>query len=131
MVENQDETNCECTEISSPRKDNVGNDCCSETHSCSKTHSCSTSSENSPCCSGDPIAEAKSLLEKSFFIALKEVHVEKLKKRIEAEWGSTIDKAVDLTIKTAAKQWQGSLSKASVNKEFYSELEKIFNSTKK
>ncbi|MGE3859816.1 MAG: hypothetical protein AB7F53_07480 [Nitrososphaeraceae archaeon] len=125
MVENQYETNCECTEISNSRKDNVGNDCCCE------TDSCKTSSDNSPCCSSDPIAEAKSLLEKSFFTALKEVHVEKLKKRIEAEWGSTIDKAVDLTIKTAAKQWQGSLSKASTNKEFYSELEKIFNSTKK
>ncbi|HJT84479.1 MAG TPA: hypothetical protein VJ697_08350 [Nitrososphaeraceae archaeon] len=54
-----------------------------------------------------------------------------MKKRIETEWGSTIDKAVDLTIKTAAKQWQGSISKASANKEFYNELEKIFNSTKK
>ncbi|HET8793203.1 MAG TPA: hypothetical protein VFM31_05385 [Nitrososphaeraceae archaeon] len=125
MVENQYETNCECTEISNSKKDNNKSDYYCE------THSCKTNSENSPCCGGDPIAEAKSLLEKSFFIALKEVHVEKLKKRIEAEWGSTIDKAVDLTIKTAAKQWQGSLSQASASKEFYSELEKIFNSTKK
>jgi hypothetical protein len=124
MVENQNEPNCECTEISSSRKDNVVNDCCCE------AHSCKTNSDNSPCCSSDPIAEAKLLLEKSFFTALKEVHVEKLKKRIETEWGSTIDKAVDLTIKTAAKQWQGSLSKAGVNKEFYNELEKIFKSTK-
>jgi hypothetical protein len=85
---------------------------------------------SSSCCSDDPIAEAKSLLERSFFTALKEVHVEKLKKQIETEWGTTIDKAVDLTIKTAAKQWQASLSKSAVNKEFYSELEKIFKTTK-
>ena len=69
-------------------------------------------------------------MEKSFFKALTEVHVEKLKKQIEREWGTTIDKAVDLTIKTVAKQWQGALSKSSVNKEFYSELEKIFNTAK-
>jgi hypothetical protein len=125
MVENRYETNCECTEIPNSKKESIKSDCCCETHS-SKTNS-----ENDPCCGGDPITEAKSLLEKSFFIALKEVHVEKLKKRIETEWGSTIDKAVDLTIKTAAKQWQGSISKASANKEFYNELEKIFNSTKK
>ena len=65
-------------------------------------------------------------MERSFFTALTEVHVEKLKKQIETEWGPTIDKAVDLTIKTVAKQWQASLSKAAANKEFYSELEKIF-----
>ena len=46
------------------------------------------------CCSDDPIAEAKSLLERSFFTTLTEIHVEKLKKQIEREWGTTIDKAV-------------------------------------
>jgi hypothetical protein len=58
------------------------------------------------------------------------VHVEKLKKQIEREWGTTIDKAVDLTIKTIAKQWQAALSKSAANKEFYSELEKIFKTAK-
>jgi hypothetical protein len=100
---------------------NVTNECCQMT-----TNKTSSSS----CCSDDPISEAKSLLERSFFIALTEVHVEKLKKQIEREWGSTIDKAVDLTIKTVAKQWQATLSKSSANKEFYSELEKIFKTTK-
>ena len=69
-------------------------------------------------------------MKRSFFTALTEVHVEKLKKQIEREWGSTIDKAVDLTIKTVAKQWQASLSKSAVNKEFYNELEKIMKTAK-
>jgi hypothetical protein len=56
--------------------------------------------------------------------------VEKLKNQIEKEWGSTIDKAVDLTIKKIAKQWQSARSKSGANKEFYSELEKIFKTTK-
>lgn len=121
MVENNCESNCECVETQSSSGDNnVANECCQMTN---KTNS-------SSCCSDDPIAEAKSLLERSFITALKEVHVEKLKKHIETEWGTTIDKAVDLTIKTVAKQWQASLSKYAVNKEFYSELEKIFKTTK-
>lgn len=122
MIENQCESNCECVETqSSSGNNNSANECCQMTNKTS----------NSSCCSDDPIAAAKSLLERSFFTALTEVHVEKLKKQIETEWGSTIDKAVDLTIKTVAKQWQASLSKSAVNKEFYSELEKIFKTTNK
>lgn len=121
MVENQCESNCECVETqSSSGNNNDANECCQMTKKTS----------GSSCCSDDPIAAAKSLLERSFFTALTEVHVEKLKKQIETEWGTTIDKAVDLTIKTVAKQWQASLSKSAVNKEFYSELEKIFKTTK-
>ncbi|MDW3630682.1 MAG: hypothetical protein QOK71_04530 [Nitrososphaeraceae archaeon] len=121
MIENQCESNCECVETQSSSGNNNGaNECCQMTNKTS----------NSSCCSDDPIAAAKSLLERSFFTALTEVHVEKLKKQIETEWGSTIDKAVDLIIKTVAKQWQASLSKSAVNKEFYSELEKIFKTTK-
>jgi hypothetical protein len=121
MIENQCESNCECVETqSSSGNNNSANECCQMTNKTS----------NSSCCSDDPISAAKLLLERSFFTALTEVHVEKLKKQIETEWGSTIDKAVDLTIKTVAKQWQASLSKSAVNKEFYSELEKIFKTTK-
>ena len=121
MEKNQCESNCECVETQrSSGNNNVANECCEMTNKTS----------NSSCCSDDPIAAAKLLLERSFFIALREVHVEKLKKQIETEWGTTIDKAVDLTIKTVAKQWQGALSKSSANKEFYSELEKIFKTAK-
>jgi len=125
MVENQCETNCECVETQrSSGNSNVANEfsCCCQT---------TTNKTNNPCCSSDdPIAGAKSLLERSFFKALTEVHLEKLKKQIEREWGSTIDKAVDLTIKTVTKQWQGALSKSSANKKFYTELEKIFKTAK-
>ena len=125
MIKNNCESNCECVETQNSSGDNnVANEC----SCCCQT---TTNKTNSPCCSSDdPIAGAKLLLEKSFFKALTEVHVEKLKKQIETEWGPTIDKAVDLTIKTVAKQWQGALSKSSANKEFYSELEKIFKTTK-
>ena len=124
MVENKCETNCECVETQrSSVHSNGANECCCGCQT-------NTNKINSPCCNDDPIAGAKSLLERSFFTALTEVHVEKLKKQIEREWGSTIDKAVDLTIKTVAKQWQAALSKSAANKEFYNELEKIFKTAK-
>ena len=124
MEENECKSNCECVETQrSSGNSNVTNEC----SCCCQT---TTNKTNSPCCNDDPIAGAKLLLEKSFFKALTEVHVEKLKKQIEREWGTTIDKAVDLTIKTVAKQWQGALLKSSANKEFYSELEKIFKTAK-
>ena len=124
MVENQCEINCECVETERRSENsNVANEC----SCCCQTN---TNKINSPCCNDDPIAGAKSLFEKSFFKALTEVHVEKLKKQIEREWGSTIDKAVDLTIKTVAKQWQAALSKSAANKEFYNELENLFKTAK-
>jgi hypothetical protein len=126
MVENQCETNCECVETQrSSGNSNVADEC--SCCSCQTT----TNKTNIPCCSSDdPIAGAKSLLERSFFKALTEVHVEKLKKQIEREWGSTIDKTVDLTIKTVAKEWQSSLLISAPNKEFYNELEKIMKTAK-
>ncbi|HEX6646859.1 MAG TPA: hypothetical protein VF047_06745 [Nitrososphaeraceae archaeon] len=124
MVENQCESNCECVETQKCSGNSNGVNECS---CCCQT---TTNKTNSPCCSNDPISGAKLLLEKSFFKALTEVHVEKLKKQIEREWGSTIDKTVDLTIRTVAKQWQAALSKSIANKEFYNELEKIFKTTK-
>lgn len=93
---------------------------------------CSNKHKHDDCsCSDmDPVNAAKSLLESAFFVALKEVHVEKLKKLIEKEWGSTIDKGVELTFKIMEKQWQSAISKTAANKEFYSELEKILAASK-
>ena len=127
MDKNQCETNCEniqTNRVSS--ENNIVNSCGCESYS-SKNSACC----DDACCSGDPISAAKSLLESSFFTAMKEVHVEKLKKIIEKEWGDTIDKSVELTIKTIAKQWHTSLLKTSANKEFYSGLEKIFRESNK
>lgn len=83
------------------------------------------------CCNTDPIEGAKKLLENAFFEALKEVHVDKIKKIIERDWGNNIEKAAELTVKTIEKQWQTSLSASYPNKEFYEELKKIMTSGNK
>lgn len=95
---------------------------------CERMHG---SNGNSSCCNTDPIEGAKKLLESAFFEALKEVHVEKIKKIIERDWGNNIDKAAELAVKTIEKQWQTSLSTSSPSKEFYEELKKIMTSGNK
>ncbi|MDN5845240.1 MAG: hypothetical protein L0H53_03090 [Candidatus Nitrosocosmicus sp.] len=77
------------------------------------------------CCDADPIETTKKLLESSFFTALKEIHVDKIKKIIEREWGSTIDRTAELAVKPIEKQWQTSVSSSITSKEFYEELGKI------
>ena len=85
MKENECESNCECVETQNSSGDNnVSNEC----SCCCQTNTNKTNSRS--CCNDDPIAGAKSLLEKSFFKALTEVHLEKLKKQIEREWGSQL-----------------------------------------
>lgn len=82
-------------------------------------------------CEVDPIGMAKQMLESSFFTAMKEVHVEKLKKIIDKEWGNHIEQAAALAIKHMEKEWQASISKSVANKEFYNELSKIMTSENK
>jgi hypothetical protein len=96
---------------------------------CETTYQGSNASCSS--CNVDPIEGAKKLLESAFFEALKEVHVEKIKKIIERDWGNNIDKAAELAVKTIEKQWQTSLSTSSPSKEFYEELKKIMTSGNK
>jgi hypothetical protein len=86
-----------------------------------KGHSCG-------CGSADPMEQAKKLLQSAFFIALKEVHVEKIKKIIERDCGEKIDKAAELVVKEVEKHWPDSLSTSFASEEFDNELRKILTS---
>ena len=103
---------CECNSCGCETRHQGGNNICSS-------------------CSNDPIEGAQKLLQSAFFEALKEVHVEKIKKIIERDWGSNIDQAAELAVRTIEKQWQSSLSNSSPSQEFYNELKKIMTSGNK
>ena len=133
MTGNQCDSNCE---VHHGREGSTyhGHNRYSDIHECNSC-GCETmrhgSNGSGSCCNTDPIEGAKKLLESAFFEALKEVHVEKIKKIIERDWGSNIDKAAELAVKTIEKQWQTSLSTSSPSKEFYEELKKIMTSGNK
>ena len=124
MVENQ----CDSTCATPTRMEECGthNQGCSDACGCGTTTSggCNGGS----CCEADPIEKAKQLLESSFFAALREVHVEKIKKIIERDWGDTIDRTAELAVKTIERQWHSSVSASNEKKEFYEELGRIMAS---
>ena len=84
----------------------------------------------SSCGSGnaDPTEQAKNLLQSAFFIALKEVHVEKIKRIIERNWGEKIDKAAELAVKEVEKHWPDSLPTSFTSEEFDNELRDVLTS---
>ena len=125
MVKNQ----CDSTCATPSRAEEYAthNQSCSDACEC-QTTAAAGDCNGSPCCEADPIQNAKQLLERSFFAALKEVHVEKIKKIIERDWGDTIDKTAELAVKTIEKQWQASVSASNTKKEFYEELGRIMAS---
>ncbi len=104
--------------------------------SCGMSHGGSSSicgmnkGHGSSCGSGsaDPMEQAKKLLQSAFFIALKEVHVEKIKRIIERNWGEKIDKAAELAVKEVEKHWPDSLPTSFTSKEFDNELREVLTS---
>jgi hypothetical protein len=90
-------------------------------------NSCCCSSQNSENNYTDPITTTKNMLEKAFYTALMEVQVEKIKKKIESEWGNTLDRTTEVIVQTMTKQWQADVSKVESSKELYHELENIFS----
>ncbi len=79
----------------------------------------------------DPVSMAQTMLEEAFFKALLEVHVQKIKERIEKEWGEGVDKAVDAIMQSMGDQWSADLAKSEASKELYKKLETIFHEKKK
>ncbi len=93
---------------------------------CSTNSCCCKSQDHGNKCT-DPITTTKYMLEKAFYTALMQVQVEKIRKKIESEWGNTLDKTTDAIMQTMTKQWQADVSKLESSKELYQELENIFS----
>ena len=53
--------------------------------------------------------------------------IEKLKKRIEATNGPTMDKVADALIETIGKEWQAMIQKSTAKKELHEKLAKIMS----
>jgi len=62
---------------------------------------------------------------RAFFSAQSELMTEKLKKRIDSAYGSTMDKLADAFMESMGKQWQAMVQKTSANQEFQEKLMKI------
>src|SRR6185437_9026700 len=102
------ENSCSCND-----SDEKMSSCDCNKEICSTKSSCCSSTDHGHSCS-DPVSTTKYMLEK-------------IKKKIESQWGSTLDKTSDAIVQSMSKQWQADISKAEASKELYQELEKIFS----
>ena len=81
------------------------------------------------CGSEDPINRVINEWHEAFHDAVHEAQVERLKKRIEANFGPTMDKVADAMFETASKVFQSMLVQSESKKELGSKLQKIFSET--
>lgn len=97
------------------------------------TCSCNSEVECGDCGCGtvDPVRQSIELLHRAFHDALYQTHVERLKKRIDASFGPSLDKAADAMIETATKIWQSTLIQSEAKQELELKLQKIFSETSK
>jgi hypothetical protein len=66
---------------------------------------------------------------KAFFAAHHEAMAERMRKRIEASYGPTMDKAADAVFEAVGKVWSSMLTQSEAKKELASKLQKIFSET--
>src|SRR5713226_2749040 len=97
------------------------------------TCSCTSEMECSDCGCGsaDPVKQSMEVWHKAFHDALYQAHVERLKKRVEASFGPSLDKAADEMIEKGTKVGKSMMAQAKGKKKLESKLQKIFSETSK
>ncbi|HEY7108939.1 MAG TPA: hypothetical protein VH415_05910 [Nitrososphaeraceae archaeon] len=79
----------------------------------------------------NPIEIGVMMWHKAFLKANMELMSEKLKKRMEAKWGSVSDKAADALIEKMEKQWMSMFLQTGADQEFREKLAKIYSEGQK
>jgi len=79
----------------------------------------------------DPIEMGAMIWQKAFFKAHLDLMAEKLKKKIEAAWGDTADKAADAMIERMESQWKAMVQQAGAEHTFREKLTKLYSEGQK
>lgn len=79
---------------------------------------------------GDSSHFMSKMYKHAFFEALHEAQVERIKKRIDAKLGPTLDKTADAVVESFSKIWQLKMQEVEARKELESTLKKIFEATR-
>ncbi|NJK77941.1 MAG: hypothetical protein HC944_03165 [Nanoarchaeota archaeon] len=77
----------------------------------------------------DPIQHAMMSWHKAFFAAHHDAMTDRMRKRIEAAYGPTMDKAADAVFEAMGKMWSSMLTQAEAKQEVALKLQKIFSET--
>ncbi len=65
----------------------------------------------------------------AYMEALYQAQVERLRKRIDAKFGPTLDKVADVVAESFEKMWQSKMTKIEARQELEAKLRKILSET--
>ncbi len=82
-------------------------------------------------CGGDPTACATAMWSGAFIQAMKQVHVDLLKAKIQKAWGSKLDKAADAVLEAMGAQWESMLAQAKAKQELRGKLAALWQEGRK
>ena len=104
-------------------------ECTTGTCKTDQTESCpcgSGMSEGCCDCMSSPIETATKMWRVAFFDAMHQEQVKRLQKRINDNFGDTMDKAADAVVESFGKLWQSMLLGADAKQEIGTKLQKIY-----
>lgn len=98
--------------------------------------SCACGSEKpyEQCCGcepADPTQISMKSWHNSFFAALNQAQVDRLRKKIESSFGPTLDKEADAVIEAVGKVWSSMITLSDAKKELAAKLQKIHSESNK
>ena len=95
------------------------------------TESCETKPQT-PCKTEDccPVEMAIGMWNEAFCQAMREVQVDILKKKIQAAWGSNMDKVGEEILETMGVKWQSMLANGKAQKDLRESIMKIWSEKK-
>ena len=67
----------------------------------------------------------------AYMDALYQAQVERIRKRIDAKFGPTLDKMADAVVESFGKMWQSKMAKIEARHELDAKLERILSETSK
>lgn len=67
----------------------------------------------------------------AYMDALYQAQVERIRKRIDAKFGSTLDKMADAVVESFGKMWQYKMAKIEAGQELEARLRKVMSETTK
>lgn len=67
----------------------------------------------------------------AYMDALYQAQVERIRKRIDAKFGTTLDKMADAVVESFGKMWESKMAKIEARRELDAKLERILSETSK
>lgn len=118
----------ECTDGTC--KTNTASDCeCNiNTCTCCPDGSCE---QYCGCTSADPTQMAMKAWHGSFFAALHQAQVDRLRKKIESSFGSVLDKEADAVFEAIGRIWNAAITQSDAKRELAIKLQKIYSESNK